>query len=78
MTEQTNALLHLIKAEPSLLPAAPDPCSAKQMDHRRIDEVHVCLGCGERAQCVYVASTDAGPRWLDLCRKCAAPLYDFT
>lgn len=71
MTGQpADGFLHLLKANPSLLPAAPDPYTAAQMGSRVADEVHSCLRCGDRAQCALVADTTAGPRWLDLCQPC--------
>ena len=70
-----DGFLSLLKAEPTLMDHAPDPCSTAQMDHRRFDEVHACLRCGARAALVYVATTEIGPRWLDLCNPCARPLY---
>src|ERR1039457_429084 len=62
--------LHLLKAEPSLLPEAPWVDAWRQIDHRTKDEVHTCLRCGERACTAYVADTALGPRWLDLCAPC--------
>lgn len=66
-----DGLLHLLRAEPSLLPPAPTGVTAAQMEDRRQCEVHPCLRCGEHAQCTYVASTKLGPRWLDLCWGCS-------
>jgi hypothetical protein len=60
-------VLHLLAAEPTLLPAAPGNTTASQMDFRRTDEVHECLICGSRADAAFVAATSIGPRWLDLC-----------
>lgn len=65
-----DGMLYLLRAEPTLLPRAPDDVTAAQMDHRRLDEVHACLRCGKRAQCAFVADTDLGKRWLDLCAAC--------
>lgn len=45
-----DGLLHLLKAEPTLLPPAPVTDSAAPIDHRREDEIHSCLRCGKRAQ----------------------------
>lgn len=70
MTNEAAPLLHLLKAEPTLLPAAPNPTSGAQMEHRRRDEVHPCLRCGERATSALVAATPIGPRWVDICHKC--------
>jgi hypothetical protein len=71
---QTVALaadfLHLLAAEPTLLPPASASDGAREMDHRRLDEVHSCLRCGKRAQQVFIAHTKIGPRWLDLCIAC--------
>jgi hypothetical protein len=59
--------LHLLKAEPDLLPPAPEKFDGTDIERRRMDQVHSCLRCGKRAQAALVALTDAGPRWLDLC-----------
>lgn len=66
-----DGMLHLIKANPTLLPPAPSDWSAQAIEHRRNTEVHACLRCGNHAQCAYVADTDLGPRWLDLCWGCS-------
>lgn len=50
-----------------ILEAAPADASGRAIDTRREDEAHACLICGGRAQAAYIADTDAGPRWLDLC-----------
>lgn len=71
MTTLADGLLYLIKAEPTLLPPAPSVDMALAMEWRRRDEVHACLRCGHRAQCAFVADTDAGARWLDMCHGCA-------
>lgn len=65
-----DALLYLLRANPTLLPEAPADTTAEQMDHRRHDEVHTCLRCGKRAQAAVVAHTSLGGRWLDLCHAC--------
>lgn len=65
-----DGMLHLLAAEPTLLLAAPADATAQQIDHRRLNEVHSCLRCGEPARCAYVAATWIGPRWLDLCMAC--------
>ncbi len=65
-----DALLYLLRGNPTLLPEAPPDTTAEQMDHRRLDEVHACLRCGKRAQCAIVAHTEIGNRWLDLCHGC--------
>lgn len=73
MSTPAENFLHLLKAEPSLLPPAPPEAltDSRHIEHRRHDEVHTCLRCGKRAQVAYVADTqDAGPRWLDLCAAC--------
>jgi hypothetical protein len=74
MAEQPSDVrifLHLIRAEPTLLPSAPPVEAWRHINHRTHDEVHPCLRCGERAGCAFVADTSAGPRWLDLCPHCA-------
>lgn len=65
-----DGLLHLLKAEPTLLPPAPDDTTAQAIDHRRLHEAHPCLRCGGVANCAFVATTSLGPRWLDLCHPC--------
>lgn len=65
-----DGMLHLLKAEPTLLPPAPSDDLAQAMDRRRQDEVHACLRCGERAQMALVAHLETGNRWLDLCHGC--------
>lgn len=62
-------LVHLIKAEPTLLPEVDTPEYAWPMgSYLRVLAPHVvCLYCGQTSQCAYVAHTDTGPRWLDLC-----------
>ncbi|MEU3455602.1 hypothetical protein ABZ671_18675 [Micromonospora sp. NPDC006766] len=71
-------LLALIRAEPTLLPPAPEAAlvGGAHMDHRRLDEVQTCLGCGQRAECAFVAETKLGPRWLDLCHACTYRLQE--
>lgn len=69
MTNAAEGMLHLLKAEPTLLPEAP-PNATNHIEHRTSDEVHSCLRCGEPAQLAYVADTEIGPRWLDLCHAC--------
>jgi hypothetical protein len=63
-------LLHLLKAEPTLLPTAPDSASGEDIERRR-RERHACLSCGQPATtALIVANPDGvweGKRWLDLC-----------
>lgn len=73
MTDEKPAadgFLYLLKAEPTLLPPAPDTTDTAAMEHRAHDEIHACLRCGKRAHCAIIASTEIGPRWLDLCFDC--------
>ena len=64
-------LLYLLKAEPSLLPVAPDDASGEDIERRRLDEVHSCLRCGERATTALIVEDPhgawQGKRWFDLC-----------
>lgn len=82
-------MLLLLRANPTLLPLAPEDADGEHIEHRRNDEVHMCLRCGQRAQCAFIAHTQEGMeerrRWLDLCYECAhwlrttlppEPLYD--
>jgi hypothetical protein len=62
-----DGLLHLLAAEPTLLPPAP---ADADIERRRHDEVHSCLRCGQRAQAALIADTKPGRRWLDLCMNC--------
>jgi hypothetical protein len=70
MSAETDAFLYLLKIHPTLLPAAPAECTARDMGDRVGAEVHVCLRCGDRARCALVAHTEIGPRWLDICQPC--------
>ncbi|MFJ9417254.1 hypothetical protein ACIRPT_24125 [Streptomyces sp. NPDC101227] len=64
-------LLHLIAAEPTLLPSAPEDAAGPDLTRRVRDGGHLCLGCGHPATAtVIVNSPTAGPRWLDLCSDC--------
>lgn len=67
-----DTFLWLLKANPTLLDAAPPgPVGlTRAMEHRRLDEIHSCLRCGERAHCAVIAGTELGNRWLDLCHPC--------
>jgi hypothetical protein len=65
-----RTFLHLLKANPTILPPAPAEDAWRHIDHRTHDEVHTCLRCGGRAGCAFVADTTAGPRWLDMCFAC--------
>ena len=69
-------MLRLIKAEPTLLQQAPDTGTGVDIERRRQDEVHDCLGCGARATRACIALTSIGPRWLDLCEACAVAVHD--
>lgn len=78
MSEPTaEGLLYLLKAEPTLLPEAP-PDATSRIEHRTHDEVHSCLRCGKGAQEAFVADTERGPRWLDLCHQCSRWLRNST
>ena len=77
MTTTAEGLLHLLRAEPALLPAAPADAGPEHIEHRRRDEIHECLRCGARAMCAYLAEAKDDPRWaglgkrwLDLCPDC--------
>ncbi len=63
-------MLHLLKAEPTLLPVAPDDASGEDIERRR-QEAHSCLSCGQRATTVLIVADPQGAwqgkRWLDLC-----------
>jgi hypothetical protein len=70
MSNHAEGMLYLLKAEPTLLPEAPDHATGTDIEHRRHDEVHSCLRCGQPARCAYIADTAIGNRWLDLCAAC--------
>lgn len=65
-------MLLLLRAEPTLMPPAPTTDLGSAINRRREDEVHACLSCGGRAGHAFIAHTNAGPRWLDLCWPCSA------
>lgn len=71
---RVEGMLTLLAVEPTLLPPAPAHADGTHMEHRRRDEIHQCLRCGQRAACAYIAVSkeqpEAGPRWLDLCPAC--------
>lgn len=60
-------MLHLLAAEPTLLPAAPLDADGETIEARR-NENHTCLRCGKPATTALLADLDEhGKRWLDLC-----------
>jgi hypothetical protein len=63
-------MLHLLKAEPTLLPIAPDAADGADIERRRA-ESHACLACGKPADAALIAADPdgswQGKRWLDLC-----------
>ncbi|MFD4569365.1 hypothetical protein ACFWOX_34010 [Streptomyces sp. NPDC058467] len=65
-----RGMLHLLKVEPTLLPAAPDDASGEDIEARRA-EVHTCLACGKPATTALIVQDPhgawEGKRWLDLC-----------
>ena len=61
-----DGLMLLLRANPTLLDPAPPDYDTADMD-RRLAERRSCLRCGKSATTVIAASTDKGPRWLDLC-----------
>lgn len=63
------AAVQMVEQHPDLLEPAPLATTAMQMEHRRLDEVHPCFACPERATRVIVVTTSLGQRWLDLCAK---------
>jgi hypothetical protein len=71
-----EGMLTLLAVNPTLLPPAPEHADGEHIEHRRRDEIHTCLRCGQRAACAYIARSkskihpDVGPRWLDLCAVC--------
>lgn len=64
-------LLAFLKVNGDLLPLVADDWTGEHITRRTQDEVHQCVRCPKRAQVAYVAETDKGERWLDLCAHCA-------
>lgn len=62
-------LLAYLKVQGDLLEPVPPGWTGADITRRTHDEVHECIRCGERAQVAYVAETNAGDRWLDLCAR---------
>lgn len=67
---EADGLLHLLKAEPTLLDPAPESDHAQAIDHRRHTVGRICLRCGKPAHPALIADTELGPRFLDLCWEC--------
>lgn len=62
-----EGMLHLLAAEPTLLPVAPDSASGEAIEARRL-EGHRCIRCGEPATTALIAVVPGhGKRWIDLC-----------
>lgn len=62
-----EGMLHLLAAEPTLLPPAPDDADGNAIEDRRRED-HACLRCGHPADTSLIADTkEHGRRWLDLC-----------
>lgn len=61
-----DGLLWLITAEPTLAPPATHRDYA-----RRVRAEFPCIRCPRTAEVALIVHTDAGPRWIDLCRWCA-------
>ncbi|MEU1434041.1 hypothetical protein ABZ438_08070 [Streptomyces sp. NPDC005786] len=65
-----TGMLHLLNAEPTLLPPVQGDANGDGIEARRA-EGHNCLRCGKPADTALIA--DLGPhdkRWLDLCFGC--------
>jgi hypothetical protein len=61
-------LLHLLRAEPTLMDPAPEGAGGDDVQRRTRGEVHDCLRCGQRATTALIALVPGhGRRWLDLC-----------
>lgn len=65
-----EGMLALLKAEPTLLPIAPVGAGSPEIEHRRLNEQHPCLRCGQAARVALIAAMQDGNRWLDLCPAC--------
>ncbi|MFB6423667.1 hypothetical protein ACFCXC_18265 [Streptomyces microflavus] len=62
-----EGMLHLLAAEPTLLPPAPAGAGGDAIEGRRSED-HACLRCGRPADTALIADTkEHGRRWLDLC-----------
>lgn len=65
-----SGLLHLLRAEPTLMDPAPEAADGDDIERRTRDEAHPCLRCGDRATTALIATVpDHGKRWLDLCQQ---------
>ena len=75
-TRRALDFMTFVKANPTLLPRAPAGLIlGNQINHRLLDEVHVCaLGVcgGDFARAVLVARINGQNYWVDLCQPCAA------
>lgn len=59
-------MLHLLAAEPTLLPPAPADAGGEAIEARRRED-HACLRCGAPATTALIAIVpEHGKRWLDL------------
>lgn len=61
------AWLTSIRAHPEQLDPAPETDQGAAIEHRRLHETHQCGHCGKPATVAFIAGTEAGMRWLDLC-----------
>lgn len=65
-----DGMLHLLAAEPTLLPLAPSAASGDDIAARVAAGGRACLRCGQPAATALIADTPHhGRRWLDLCMK---------
>lgn len=69
MTTAADGFLLLLKAEPTLMPPAPQDYDSVERI-RRLRHSIACLRCGRPARTATVTETELGPRWLDLCSGC--------
>jgi len=62
-------LLAFLAVHADLLHPVRGPCGPEAIEWR-LAHAHPCLRCGAIAMVAYIAGTERGPRWLDLCRSC--------
>jgi hypothetical protein len=71
-----DAFLRHLEVDATVLPTAPAGDAGQLIEHRRTDEVHTCLICGNRAAMAFLVETAQDDRrWLDLCMNHARDLY---
>jgi hypothetical protein len=68
--------LRHFRDNPELLPLYLGRHPAQDIEHRRLQETHICARCGRRAEAALITEPSTGPRrWLDLCPPCLNLLF---